>query len=126
MGDGGWGVGVGEKAALPFWLKSLLCASISICQPSLPALLTPELYTHARAHTHISIFQTPFPCSYDNPQLAQTYLAAFQLTGDTQYAVVARDVLDYLMRDMTHPEGGFYAAEVSVCVCVCGDGRGES
>lgn len=49
---------------------------------------------------------------YDNPQLASTYLDAFALTGHRQYAEVARGVLDYLMRDMTHPKGGIFSAEV--------------
>lgn len=49
---------------------------------------------------------------YDNPQLASTYLDAFALTGDRQHAEVARGVLDYLMRDMTHPQGGIFSAEV--------------
>lgn len=48
---------------------------------------------------------------YDNPQLASTYLDAFALTGHRQYAEVARGVLDYLMRDMTHPKGGIFSAE---------------
>ncbi|GIL83536.1 hypothetical protein Vretimale_10352 [Volvox reticuliferus] len=48
---------------------------------------------------------------YDNPQLVASYLAAFQLTGDKQYALVARGVLDYLLRDMTSPGGGLYSAE---------------
>ena len=51
------------------------------------------------------------PSVYDNPQLAVTYLEAFQLTGDASHAAVAAGVLDYLMRDMTHPEGGLFAAE---------------
>ena len=50
---------------------------------------------------------------YDNPQLASSYLDAFALTGDRQFAEVARGVLDYLMRDMTHPQGGIFSAEVS-------------
>lgn len=45
-------------------------------------------------------------------QLASSYLSAFQLTGDPQYARVVRAVLDYLRRDMTHPEGGLFSAEV--------------
>lgn len=49
---------------------------------------------------------------YDNPQIVQTYLDAFRITGKTEYAKVVRGVLDYLMRDMRHPEGGFYSAEV--------------
>lgn len=51
---------------------------------------------------------------YDNPQLVLTYLDTFRVTGgEEQYAFVARGVLDYLRRDMTHPEGGIYSAEVS-------------
>ena len=49
---------------------------------------------------------------YDNPQLADTYLAAFQLSGDARYAATARGILDYLRRDMTHPQGGIFSAEV--------------
>ena len=49
---------------------------------------------------------------YDGPQLASSYLSAFQATGDRHYAQVARGVLDYLRRDMTHPEGGLFSAEV--------------
>lgn len=48
---------------------------------------------------------------YDNAQLAQLYLDAFLITGDARHAVVVRDILDYVLRDMTHPEGGFYSAE---------------
>ncbi|GFR51902.1 hypothetical protein Agub_g14278 [Astrephomene gubernaculifera] len=48
---------------------------------------------------------------YDNPQLAATYLAAVQLTGEDQYARVARGVLDYLLRDLSSPQGGLYSAE---------------
>lgn len=35
-----------------------------------------------------------------------------RLTKDQHYSRVARGILDYLMRDMTHPEGGIYSAEV--------------
>ena len=49
---------------------------------------------------------------YDNGQLASTYLDAFCLTGKSAYVRVARGILDYLGRDMTHPDGGIYSAEV--------------
>ena len=52
---------------------------------------------------------------YDNPQLASTLLAAFALTGDQRFAHTARNVLDYLRRDMTHPGGGLFSAEVMLC-----------
>jgi uncharacterized protein len=48
---------------------------------------------------------------YDNAQLAQLYLDAFLISKNEIYANVARDILDYVLRDMTHPGGGFYSAE---------------
>jgi uncharacterized protein len=48
---------------------------------------------------------------YDQAQLAVSYLEAFQITHDPFFAGIARSTLDYVLRDMTHPEGGFYSAE---------------
>jgi uncharacterized protein YyaL (SSP411 family) len=48
---------------------------------------------------------------YDNAQLAQLFLDAFLVNGDTRHADTVRDILDYVLRDMTHPAGGFYSAE---------------
>ena len=48
---------------------------------------------------------------YDQAQLASAYLDAFQITRDSFFETVARDVLDYVRRDMTAPGGGFYSAE---------------
>jgi uncharacterized protein YyaL (SSP411 family) len=47
---------------------------------------------------------------YDNAQLVPLYLWAYQVTGRAQLAQVARDTLDYVGREMTAPEGGFYSA----------------
>jgi uncharacterized protein YyaL (SSP411 family) len=72
---------------------------------------------------------------YDNAQLAQLYLDAYLISegrvtrvpdsdggkslglvelvpqNESPYAAVVRDILDYVLRDMTHPGGGFYSAE---------------
>jgi uncharacterized protein YyaL (SSP411 family) len=48
---------------------------------------------------------------YDNAQLVQMYLDAYLVSGDVKHAAVAREILRYVLRDMTHPEGGFYSAE---------------
>jgi len=48
---------------------------------------------------------------YDQGQLATAYLEAFQITHDEQYAAVARDIFDYVLRDMTEAGGAFYSAE---------------
>lgn len=47
---------------------------------------------------------------YDQAQLARVYAAAWQLTGDPELARVARRTLDFVLRDLTSPEGGFYSA----------------
>ena len=48
---------------------------------------------------------------YDQAQLAISYLEAFQIAGDASYAETARGILDYVLRDMRDPDGGFYSAE---------------
>ncbi len=47
---------------------------------------------------------------YDNALLALAYLDAYQTTGREEFAGIVRDILAYVARDMTAPEGGFYAA----------------
>jgi uncharacterized protein YyaL (SSP411 family)/aryl-alcohol dehydrogenase-like predicted oxidoreductase len=47
---------------------------------------------------------------YDNALLARTYLEAAQLTHDANYRRVATETLEYILREMTSPEGGFYSA----------------
>jgi uncharacterized protein YyaL (SSP411 family) len=48
---------------------------------------------------------------YDQAQLAVAYLEAFQITREPLFEEVARDTLDYVRRDMTAKEGGFFSAE---------------
>ena len=48
---------------------------------------------------------------YDQAQLVLAYLEAAQATGDDFFATVAEDTLDYVLRDLTDPLGGFYSAE---------------
>jgi uncharacterized protein YyaL (SSP411 family) len=48
---------------------------------------------------------------YDNALLARAYLDAYLVTGEANYARVVRETLDYVLRDMTDPAGGFYSTE---------------
>ena len=48
---------------------------------------------------------------YDQAQVAISYLEAFQIVREPVLARAARRTLDYVMRDMTAPEGGFFSAE---------------
>ncbi len=48
---------------------------------------------------------------YDNALLASCYVDGFLATGNAEYARIARETLDYLLRDMTGPAGGIYSTE---------------
>jgi uncharacterized protein YyaL (SSP411 family) len=48
---------------------------------------------------------------YDNALLARLYLHAFQLTQRPLYRRITEEILDYVLREMTDPQGGFYSAQ---------------
>ncbi|MHB8065041.1 MAG: thioredoxin domain-containing protein [Ruminiclostridium sp.] len=48
---------------------------------------------------------------YDNALLCLAYAEAFLATGNNSYSETAHQIIDYILRDMTSPEGGFYSAE---------------
>jgi uncharacterized protein YyaL (SSP411 family) len=48
---------------------------------------------------------------YDQALLALAYTEAYQATGAGKFRLTAKEVLEYVLRDLASPEGGFYAAE---------------
>jgi uncharacterized protein YyaL (SSP411 family) len=48
---------------------------------------------------------------YDNAQLLQLCTRAWQVTGTDRYRVVAHETAEYLLREMQHPEGGFFSSQ---------------
>ncbi len=48
---------------------------------------------------------------YDNAQLARVYLHAWQVTGEAFFRIISEEVLDYVVREMTGPAGGFYSSQ---------------
>ncbi len=48
---------------------------------------------------------------YDQAQLSISYADAYQITREPSFAATMRDILDYVLRDLRAPEGGFYSAE---------------
>ncbi|MFN8480245.1 MAG: thioredoxin domain-containing protein [Kouleothrix sp.] len=48
---------------------------------------------------------------YDNALLARVYTEMFQATGEPFYQRIAEETLDYLVREMRHPDGGFYSTQ---------------
>ena len=48
---------------------------------------------------------------YDQALISRAYIQAFQITPKQAYQQTAREIFNYLLRDMTSTEGGFYSAE---------------
>jgi len=47
---------------------------------------------------------------YDNAQLARVYLHAYQLTHDDNFRTVCEATLEFVLRELTHPQGGFFSS----------------
>ena len=47
---------------------------------------------------------------YNQANLSRLYTRAYEVTGNIHYARVARQTLDYVLREMTSADGGFYSA----------------
>ncbi|GMA97774.1 thioredoxin domain-containing protein [Pelosinus sp. IPA-1] len=48
---------------------------------------------------------------YDNALLCDSYLEAYQCTGNQEFARIVEEILTYVMRDMMNEKGGFFSAE---------------
>jgi uncharacterized protein YyaL (SSP411 family) len=48
---------------------------------------------------------------YDNALLVQLYCELYQITKQEKYVQTVRKTLDFVLREMTHPDGGFYSAQ---------------
>jgi len=46
---------------------------------------------------------------YDNAELPRAFLAGYQLTGTERYATVARETFEFVERELTHEDGGFFS-----------------
>jgi uncharacterized protein YyaL (SSP411 family) len=48
---------------------------------------------------------------YDNALLLRLYVDGHRATGEARHAETAREIASYVRREMTHPDGGFYATQ---------------
>ena len=48
--------------------------------------------------------------TYDNAQLALAYLHGYLVTGEARYRQVCEETLDFVLREITHADGGFYSS----------------
>ncbi|HZY41865.1 MAG TPA: thioredoxin domain-containing protein, partial [Anaerolineae bacterium] len=121
--NGGWGSA--PKFPQPMTLEFLLRRYTQTQNADLRTLIDQTLVAMARGgmydqlgggfHRYSTDAQWLVPhfekMLYDNSQLARVYLHAWQALGDPFYRRIAIEILDYVAREMTHPDGGFYSTQ---------------
>jgi len=102
---------------LRYWRRSGDPRALEMVEKTLQAMRQGGIYDHVgfgfhRYSTDAEWLVPHFEkMLYDQALLVIAYTEAFQATGKTEYQKAAREILTYVLRDMTSPGGGFYSAE---------------
>lgn len=120
--NGGWGPApkFPQAMALDFLLMRFLTSGketlLRLVQHNLDAMAQGGMYDlvgggfhrySTDARWHIPHYEKML---YDNALLARTYLHAWQVTGKERYLKITLQTLDFVARELTSPEGGFYSS----------------
>lgn len=121
--NGGWGLApkFPQPAVIEFVLRRHLAtgdaALLDMANSTLTAMAHGGIYDHLgggfHRYTVDAIWLVPHfeKMLYDNAQLARVYLHAWQITGVPLYRRVVEETLDYVVREMREPAGGFFSAQ---------------
>jgi uncharacterized protein YyaL (SSP411 family) len=102
---------------LRYWRGSVDKNALEMVKTTLQAMRMGGIYDHVgfgfhRYSTDAQWFVPHFEkMLYDQALLTLAYAEAFQATGKEEFAITVREILEYVSRDMTSPDGGFYSAE---------------
>jgi hypothetical protein len=102
---------------LRYWKQTGEIEALNMVQKTLKAMRKGGIYDHIGFgfHRYTVDQQWIIPhfekMLYDQALLVMAYTEAYQATGETEYRETAEEVLEYLLRDMRSPGGGFYSAE---------------
>jgi uncharacterized protein YyaL (SSP411 family) len=121
--NGGWGDA--PKFPQPMALEFLMRRYVALRDPLVLKMITTTLDRMARGgiydqlgggfHRYATdaIWLVPHfeKMLYDNAQLARVYVYAWQITRNDFYRRIAEQTLDYVAREMTAPQGGFYSSQ---------------
>jgi len=119
------GFGLAPKFPQPTNLSMLLCywystgdeQALQMVEKTLDAMAKGGIYDHIGGGFHRYATDTRWliphfeKMLYDQALLSKVYLQAYQVTKKKEYARIAREIFDYVLRDMTDADGGFYSAE---------------
>lgn len=102
---------------LRYWKRTGDDRALEIVEHTLTQMARGGMYDHIGGgfHRYSTDQQWRIPhfekMLYDQAILSRTYLEAYQITKNDFYAQVAREIFDYVLRDMQQEQGGFYSAE---------------
>ena len=102
---------------LRYWRRTGDDQTLEMVETTLQAMRMGGIYDHVGFgfHRYSTDAEWSLPhfekMLYDQALLAIAYTEAYQATGKLEYAGTAREILEYVSRDMTNCEGGFYSAE---------------
>ncbi|ELY53367.1 thioredoxin domain-containing protein [Natronococcus jeotgali] len=120
--NGGFGSG-GPKFPQPARLRVLARAFDrtgndeyrEVLEGSLTAMIEGGLYDHVGGGFHRYCVDADWTVPhfekmlYDNAEIPRALLAGYRLTGDERYADYVRETLEFVSRELTHAEGGFFS-----------------
>jgi uncharacterized protein YyaL (SSP411 family) len=123
--DTNGGFGTAPKFPQPTNLSMLLChwhrtgdeQALQMVEKTLDAMAEGGIYDHIGGGFHRYATDTRWliphfeKMLYDQALLSKVYLQAYQITKKKEYARITREIFDYVLRDMTDADGGFYSAE---------------
>jgi uncharacterized protein YyaL (SSP411 family) len=102
---------------LRYWYRTKDNDALTMVEATLDALAKGGIYDHlgggfhryaTDSHWLVPHFEKML---YDQALISSVYGQAYQVTGEEDYAKVVREIFDYILRDMTDSDGGFYSAE---------------
>ena len=102
---------------LSYWRRTADNQALKMVEKTLDSMAGGGIYDHIGGgfHRYATDAQWLVPhfekMLYDQALLSKVYLQAYQITKKERYAGVAREIFDYVLRDMKDPAGGFYSAE---------------
>jgi len=102
---------------LRYWQRTKVEKALAMVEHTLVQMAQGGIYDHLGGGFHRystdQMWQIPHfeKMLYDQAILGKTYLEAYQITKNEFYAKVAREVFDYVLKVLKHPQGGFYSAE---------------
>jgi len=119
------GFGIAPKFPQPTNLSMLLChwyrtgdeQSLQMVEKTLETMAKGGIYDQIGGGFHRYATDTRWliphfeKMLYDQALLSKIYLQAYQITKNKKYATIAKEIFDYVLRDLTDTKGGFYSAE---------------